>query len=66
MLTLARLYSASNKYKEAREVLEKARKVKELDPEVHELIAEVMVLQNQPTSAFDEFRMAVSNLHLKD
>lgn len=66
MLTLARLYIASNKYKEAREVLEKARKVKELDPEVHELIAEVMVLQNQPTSAFDEFRMAVSNLHLKD
>lgn len=66
MLTVARLYIASNKYKEARELLDKACKKRELDPEVHELLSEVMVLQNQATSAFDEFRTAVSNLHLKD
>jgi cytochrome c-type biogenesis protein CcmH/NrfG len=66
MLTLARLYIGTNKLKEARDTLEKARKLQELNPDLHEIMAEVMCRQNQSTSGFDEFRMAVSNLHLKD
>lgn len=66
MITLARLYIGANKLKEARDTLEKARKIQELNPDLHEVMAEVMVRQNQATSGFDEFRMAASNLHLRD
>ncbi|MBX9941051.1 MAG: tetratricopeptide repeat protein [Candidatus Obscuribacterales bacterium] len=66
LLALARLYIGTNKLKEARDTLEKARKLQELNPDLHEIMAEVMCRQNQSTSGFDEFRMAVNNMHLKD
>ncbi len=65
MLTLARLYIASNKFREAREVMEKAIKLRENDPDVHEVMSEVMCRQNQSQSGYDEFRAAASHLHLK-
>jgi tetratricopeptide (TPR) repeat protein len=66
LLALARLYIGTNKLKEARDTLDKARKLQELNPDLHEIMAEVMCRQNQSTSGFDEFRMAVNNMHLKD
>lgn len=65
ILTLARLYIAKNKIKEARDMMQKALKLRELDPEVHEVMAEVMVRQNQSQSGYDEFRAAASSNHLK-
>jgi len=65
MLMLARLQIASNKYKEAREVMEKALIARENDPDVHEVMSEVMCRQNQSQSGYDEFRAAASHLHLK-
>jgi Flp pilus assembly protein TadD len=64
-LDLARLDIATLKYKDARDVMEKARKAHELDPEVHEIMAEVMCRQNQQSSGYDEFRSAAQNLHLQ-
>lgn len=66
MLNLARLYVGANKLKEARDTLEAARKVQELNPEIHEVMAEVMVRQNQATSAFDEFRAAVNQINVRN
>lgn len=66
MVTLARLYIGKGKIKEARDLMESARAKRELDPEVHEVLAEVMCRQNQSQSGFDEFRMAVNNWHLKN
>ncbi|MBU6453027.1 MAG: tetratricopeptide repeat protein, partial [Cyanobacteria bacterium REEB67] len=65
-LDLARLEIATGKFKDARDRMEKARKTQELNPEVHEVMAEVMVRQNQPTSGYDEFRSAAQNLHLQN
>ena len=65
-LDLARLEIATGKFKDARDRMEKARKVQELNPEVHEVMAEIMVRQNQATSAFDEYRSAAQNLHLQN
>jgi tetratricopeptide (TPR) repeat protein len=65
ILTLARLYIAKNKIKEARDMMQKALKLRETDPEVHEVMAEVMVRQNQSQSGYDEFRAAASSNHLK-
>jgi len=64
-LDLARLDIATGKIKDARDLMEKARKTQELNPEVHEVLSEVMVRQNQAQSGFDEFRSAVQNLHLQ-
>jgi Flp pilus assembly protein TadD len=64
-LDLARLEIATLKYKEARDIMEKARKAQELNPEVHEVMAEVMCRQNQQSSGYDEFRAAAQNLHLQ-
>jgi Flp pilus assembly protein TadD len=64
-LDLARLDIATLKYKEARDVMENARKTQELNPEVHEVMAEVMCRQNQQSSGYDEFRSAAQNLHLQ-
>jgi Flp pilus assembly protein TadD len=64
-LDLARLDIATLKYKDARDVMEKARKTHEIDPEVHEIMAEVMCRQNQQSSGYDEFRSAAQNLHLQ-
>jgi predicted Zn-dependent protease len=64
-LDLARLEIATQKYKDARDIMETARKTQELNPEVHEVMAEVMCRQNQQTSGYDEFRAAAQNLHLQ-
>jgi len=64
-LDLARLDIATQKYKDARDIMETARKTQELNPEVHEVMAEVMCRQNQQTSGYDEFRAAAQNLHLQ-
>jgi Flp pilus assembly protein TadD len=64
-LDLARLEIATQKLKEARDVMETARKTQELNPEVHEVMAEVMCRQNQQSSGYDEFRSAAQNLHLQ-
>lgn len=66
MITLARLYIGANKLKEARDTLEAARKMQENNPELHEVMAEVMCRQNQATSGFDEFRLAAQQLHLRE
>jgi Flp pilus assembly protein TadD len=63
-LDLARLEIATGRLKDARDRMEKARKTYELNPEVHEVMSEIMVRQNQPTSGYDEFRGAAQNLHL--
>jgi len=66
MVTLARLYIGKGKIKDARDLLEKARTKREFDPEVREVLSEVMCRQNQSQSGFEEFRAAVNNWHLKD
>jgi len=63
-LDLARLYIATGKFKDARDLMEKARKSQDTNPEVHEVMSEIMCRQSQAQSGFDEFRSAVQNLHL--
>jgi tetratricopeptide (TPR) repeat protein len=65
LLTLARLYIASNRFKEARDIANQAIKLREVDPEVHEVMSEIMCNQNQAQSGYDEFRAAASYIHMK-
>lgn len=65
LLTLARLYIASNRFKEARDIANQAIKLREVDPEVHEVMSEIMCNQNQSQSGYDEFRAAASYIHMK-
>ncbi|MFA7340340.1 MAG: tetratricopeptide repeat protein [Candidatus Obscuribacterales bacterium] len=65
LLTLARLYIASNRFKEARDIATQAIKLREVDPEVHEVMSEIMCNQNQSQSGYDEFRAAASYIHMK-
>lgn len=65
LLTLARLYIASNRFKEARDIATQAIKLREVDPEVHEIMSEIMCNQNQSQSGYDEFRAAASYIHMK-
>lgn len=65
LLTLARLYIASNRFKDARDIANQAIKLREVDPEVHEVMSEIMCNQNQSQSGYDEFRAAASYIHMK-
>jgi predicted Zn-dependent protease len=66
LLTLARLYIASNRFKDARDIANQAIKLREVDPEVHEVMSEIMCNQNQSQSGYDEFRAAASYIHMKE